>query len=121
MAAMSASRNAIALGTLLLRPLRRCRWHCTARPQRWLKPNCTRSPSGGPKGDRQTGHHRLARPWRYGVCDYLIAVDAASERTSLQGFEVEAAWDSLSPSMRQQNVFISQESVVDRLLPELTK
>jgi len=64
-----------------------------------------------------------ARPWRCGVSDYLMAVAAApSERTSLQGREVEASWDdALSPAMRKHDVLISEESVVDRLLPDLAK
>jgi uncharacterized protein (TIGR02679 family) len=64
-----------------------------------------------------------ARPWRCGVSDYLMAVAAVpSERISLQGLEVEASWDdALSPAMRQHNVLISEESVVDRLLPDLAK
>jgi uncharacterized protein (TIGR02679 family) len=64
-----------------------------------------------------------ARPWRFGVSDYLLAVGAApSERTPSQGLEVEASWDdALTPAMRQHDVLISEESVVDRLLPDLAK
>lgn len=64
-----------------------------------------------------------ARPWHFGASDYLSAVDAAPvERARLHGFEVAATWDdALAAAMKQHRVLIAEESVVDRLLPDLVK
>ncbi len=63
-----------------------------------------------------------ARPWRYGVEDYLAAVDrtAAGQRHALHSDMLEACWDAgLGAAMRGSGTAIAEEAVVETLLEDL--
>jgi uncharacterized protein (TIGR02679 family) len=62
-----------------------------------------------------------ARPWRFGVVDYLAAV-AQSPRPglALTGPEVMASWDgALTAAMQEHQLSIAEESLSDVLLQDL--
>lgn len=63
-----------------------------------------------------------ARPWRYGVEDYLGAVDrtACGQRHALYSNVLEACWDAgLGPAMRGCAIAIAEEAVVETLMEDL--
>jgi uncharacterized protein (TIGR02679 family) len=62
-----------------------------------------------------------AKPWRFGAQDYMAAVQAAPRvMRRLAGREAYASWDeALTPAMRKQGWLVSEEGVVDQLLPDL--
>lgn len=62
-----------------------------------------------------------AKPWRFGVVDYLAAVQTApSPAHSLAGNPVEASWDgALTLAMRARRVAIAEEAVATSLLQDL--
>jgi len=63
------------------------------------------------------GNHMIcaygARPWRFGVTDYLAAVKSVGGRgRALGSADVEAHWDDgLAPAMRRQDLAIDEEAV----------
>ena len=66
-------------------------------------------------------HEHGAEPWRFGVVDYLAAVQTAPNPAhSLAGNAVEASWDeTLTLAMRQRRVAIAEEAVAASLLQDL--
>lgn len=65
-----------------------------------------------------------ARPWRFGVEDYLAAVErtATGQRHALRSDMVEACWDiGLGPAMRDSGTAIAEEAVAETLLEDLRR
>jgi uncharacterized protein (TIGR02679 family) len=62
-----------------------------------------------------------ARPWRLGAADYLVAIRRApSDRPSLKGTQVMAAWDeALTAVMAQNRIAIAEEALAGELLKDL--
>lgn len=62
-----------------------------------------------------------ARPWRFGATDYVAAAQIAyPRRQHLRGSEAVALWDTdLTAAMRTHQMLVSEEDVVDQLLPDL--
>lgn len=62
-----------------------------------------------------------ARPWRFAALDYIAAAQiGASVRQKLKGREAEASWDAdLAAAMRTHRILVSEENVINQLLPDL--
>jgi len=62
-----------------------------------------------------------AQPWQFGAPAYIAAAQAgASVRQKLKGSEAEASWDAnLTAAMRTHRALVSEENVIDQLLPDL--
>ncbi|MFZ5511424.1 MAG: TIGR02679 family protein, partial [Pseudomonadota bacterium] len=71
------------------------------------------------------GNHLIrsygARPWRFGIADYLAAARSADGRgRTLGAGDVEACWDAaLAPAMRERNLAIDEEAVAMVVVADL--
>lgn len=60
------------------------------------------------------------RPWRFGVTDYLDAIERVGPHTPLGGSAAESPWDpELARAMRDEGRIVYEEDVLDVLLADL--